>query len=345
MFRHQHLPRVPLLAVAFGLAVAAAPADGWSQDRTTQERIERLERDLNMLQRQVYRGGPSPVIPGDPGAAVNAQIRMDRIETQMRDLTGQIEEFINRLEQLRQRVEQIYADFDMRIGTGTAAGASPLASAGPRPPPPPPRPPRQFAAEQPQGADDEPALRHQPAGSPGFPLPPGAAVPPPAGPPPVYGTLTPPGTPAPGPELTSVAPAARPPVGEALPSGSTTDQYNYAFGLLKQADYPAAETALKAFIEQHPKDPMAGNAQYWLGETYYTRNRFLEAASAFAEGYKRWPKSPKAADDLLKLGMSLSRANQKQNACLAFAQLDRDFPNPGAAIKERAAGEKKHLGC
>ena len=114
---------------------------------------------------------------------------------------------------------------------------------------------------------------------------------------------------------------------------------------MKQADYPAAEAALKAFVEQHPTDPMAGNAQYWLGETYYTRDRFLEAASAFAEGYKRYPKSTKAADDLLKLAMSLRRANQKQNACLALAQLDRDFPKPGAAIKDHAAAEKKRLAC
>jgi TolA-binding protein len=71
----------------------------------------------------------------------------------------------------------------------------------------------------------------------------------------------------------------------------------------------------------------------------------MEAASAFAEGYKRYPKSAKAADGLLKLGMSLARANQKQNACLALAQLDHDFPNPGAAIKQHAAAEKKRLGC
>ena len=114
---------------------------------------------------------------------------------------------------------------------------------------------------------------------------------------------------------------------------------------MKQADYPNAEAALKAFIEQHPKDPMAGNAQYWLGETYYTRNRYLEAASAFAEGYKRYPKSAKAPDNLLKLGMALGRANQKDNACLAFRQLDHDFPNPGASVKERAVAEKKRLGC
>ena len=99
------------------------------------------------------------------------------------------------------------------------------------------------------------------------------------------------------------------------------------------------------FVAQHPKDPLAGSAQYWLGETYYTRGRYAEAASAFAEGYKNYPKGTKAADDLLKLGMSLARANQKQNACVAFAQLDHDFPLPGAAIRDRATVEKKRLGC
>ena len=72
---------------------------------------------------------------------------------------------------------------------------------------------------------------------------------------------------------------------------------------------------------------------------------YTEAASAFAEGYKNYPKGAKAPDDLLKLAMSLARASQKQNACVAFAQLDRDFPHPGSAIKERATAEKKRLGC
>jgi tol-pal system protein YbgF len=133
--------------------------------------------------------------------------------------------------------------------------------------------------------------------------------------------------------------------GGALPPGSASDQYNFAFGLIKQADYPAAEEAFRSFLLQHPNDALAGNAQYWLGETYYQRERFADAASAFAEGYKRYPKGGKAADELLKLGMSLARANQKQNACLAFAQLDHNFPNPGSAIRERAGAEKKRIGC
>src|SRR5947207_8174668 len=128
MFRHRPLPRAPLLAAALGLALAAAPGASWGQDRSSQERLDRLERDLNMLQRQVYRGGSPPVIGGD--AAVGAQIRMDRLDAQMRDLTGHVEEFVNQLEQLRQRVEQINADLDLRIGS-SAAGNTPLAANAP----------------------------------------------------------------------------------------------------------------------------------------------------------------------------------------------------------------------
>jgi tol-pal system protein YbgF len=161
------------------------------------------------------------------------------------------------------------------------------------------------------------------------------------------GTLTPPAAAHTRTELTTAANSGpfRPPSERSFPGGSASEQYNVAFGLLRHADYPAAEEALRAFVAQHPKDPLAGSAQYWLGETYYARGMYSEAASAFAEGYKNYPKGAKAPDDVLKLAMSLARANQKQNACIAFAQLDREFPNPGSAIKERAMVEKKRLGC
>src|SRR6266576_2900480 len=320
MFRHSLLP-CACFGVALGIA-AALPIPAHSQDRSTYDRLDRLERDLNMLQRQVYRGGPAPVPGGgDPGVAMNAELRMDRIETQMRELTGRVEEFMNQFDRLRQRLEQVNGDPETRLGQ-MPPGSGGYAAGGPPPPLPRPRGSTGPGRELP----DPGALAGGPL------MPPG---------PPDAGPLAPPGVPGAGPELAAAAPStARP-----MPSGSTSEQYNHAFGLLKQADYPAAETALKSFVEQHPNDPMAGNAQYWLGETYYTRGRYAEAASAFAEGYKRYPKSSKAADELLKLGMALARANQKQNACIALTQLDHDFPAPGAAIKERASTEKKRLGC
>jgi tol-pal system protein YbgF len=130
-----------------------------------------------------------------------------------------------------------------------------------------------------------------------------------------------------------------------MPSDSASAQYNSAFGLLRQADYADAEEAFRSFVQQHPNSGLAGNAQYWLGESYYARGRYDDAAIAFAEGYKRYPKGPKASETLLKLGMALGRANQKQNACIAFGQLDHDFPHASSPVKERAAAEKKRYGC
>jgi tol-pal system protein YbgF len=344
MFRQSLLPRA-CFGVALGLAVVAPTAPARSQDRLTLERLDRVERDLNMLQRQVYRGAPAPMMSGDPGGGAGGEVRMDRLEQQMRELTGRVEEFVNQIEQLRQRVEQINGDVETRFGQTPSTSGSYAAAT-----PPPPRPPRsggpgrQPPAEPPGSGPLALAPPAPPAGGPaGSLLPPDPGAPS-SGPTPIFNTLTPPGSPPAQPDLAG-ADVPRPPTERMLPSGSAGEQYNYAFGLLKQADYPAAEAALKSFVEQHPRDPMAGNAQYWLGETYYTRGRYIEAASAFAEGYKRYPKGSKAPDELLKLGMSLARANQKQNACVALAQLDHDFPSAGAAIKDRASAEKKRLGC
>lgn len=344
MFRRQLLP-CACLALALGAAALAAAAPAQGQDSTTEERLDRLERDLNMLQREVYGGAPPPpaamVAPGS-GATVDLEVRMERLEQQMRDLTGRVEEIGNRVDQLRQRIEQINSDVDMRLGLvpGAATAANPPGA-------PPGMP------------SDQPDLAGAPPAAPPFPPPIGAAgsLPPPAsstapsapgsgGPTPIFGTLTPPGAaPPPPPRPVAAATPPKPAPAAARPADSPEAQFNYAFKLVRKAEYPAAETALRTFVEQHPKDQLAGSAQYWLGETYYERGRYLDAAAAFAEGYRRWPKGPKAADDLLKLGMSLARANQKQNACLAFSQLDQDFPRPGTAVRQRVVAERHRLGC
>src|SRR5262249_57187186 len=104
-----------------------------------------------------------------------------------------------------------------------------------------------------------------------------------------------------------------PPVNSRLPTGSASDQYNFALSFIKQADYPAAEDAFRAFVQQHPDHSLAGNAQYWLGETYYARHKYAEAASAFAEGYKRYLKGADAAETFFKVGMSRDRHESETN--------------------------------
>src|SRR5712675_2824553 len=132
MFRHS-LSRYACFGVALGLAAAAPLVPARGQDRSTMERLDRVERDLNMLQRQVYRGGPAPMAGGDPGGAVNTEIRMDRMETQMRDLTGRVEEFMNQVERLRQRVDQVNGDIEARVSQAPPVSGS-YAAANPPPP-------------------------------------------------------------------------------------------------------------------------------------------------------------------------------------------------------------------
>ena len=326
------------LSLAVSLVPAIAPDIARAQDRSTESRLDRIERDLNMLQRQVYRGAPTssgaPMTNNGANAA-DIEVRMERVESQMRDLTGRVEEVANGLDQLKQRVEQINSDIDVRFSemSGTAsAGAAPA-----RPGAPPPR------------GGDTTKFAGAPAGPmPPGSMPPGTVVPPPAaggGLTPIFNTLTPPGTAPvtpPSPPPSAVAPAR---TEGGLPRGSANQQFNYAFGLVKQADYSGAEAALKAFIEAHPNDPLAAKAQYWLGQTYFQRNKYMEAASAFADGYKRYPKGEKAPENLLYLGVSLAKADQKKNACVALAQLDQAFPHAAAAVKERANAERKRLGC
>ena len=330
MVRRPNLrPLRPILSLALATIVLASPA-ARAQERGIADRLDRLERELGMLQRQIYHGGS--------GGAVETELRMDRLETQMRELTGRLEDAVNGVEQLRRRLEQINNDIELRFSQGQAlpksAHPNEHASAGVTDSGPGSQLAMRGAAPVGSGRSPRP---------PADVMPPGTVVPPPPDRPSGPGTLTPPGVTLGGSD--SVAGNFRPPSAGALPPRSASDQYNAAFGLLKKADYSAAEGALKEFMAKYPNDALAGSAQYWLGETYYARARYPEAASAFAEGYKKYPKGVKAADDLLKLGMALARANQKQNACVAFAQLDHDFPHPGNAIKETAVAEKKRLGC
>jgi tol-pal system protein YbgF len=148
-----------------------------------------------------------------------------------------------------------------------------------------------------------------------------------------------------GPSAAQAAPPSANASAASAGAASAQDQYNAAFSLLRQARYEDAEQALRGFVQQHPKDTLAPAAQYWLGETFYVRKDYTNAAAAFADGYEKYPKSPKGPDFLLKLGMSLANAGQKDNACRAYQRLDHDYPQASGEIRDRSGAEKKRLGC
>ena len=123
------------------------------------------------------------------------------------------------------------------------------------------------------------------------------------------------------------------------------NSYETAYGYLLQQDYGAAQKAFSDFLARYPNDRLAGNAQYWLGETYYVRGQYRPAASAFLKGYKNYAKSQKAPDSLLKLAMSLNKLGQKDAACSSFSELSTRFPRAPSRISNKARAEKRRAGC
>ncbi len=137
---------------------------------------------------------------------------------------------------------------------------------------------------------------------------------------------------------------AHPPAGAAAAAGG--DQlYHDAFKLLQDGDYAGAEKGFKAFVQRNPQHVLAGNAQYWLGETYYARRDYQNAMAAFAEGFKVYKASPKGPDNLLKLGITLAALGRKSDACSVFARFNQDYPRATDLQKRRIDQERQKNGC
>jgi tol-pal system protein YbgF len=130
------------------------------------------------------------------------------------------------------------------------------------------------------------------------------------------------------------------------PNSAAGDQlYHDAFKMLQDGDYAGAEKAFKTFVQRNPQHVLAGNAQYWLGETYYARHDYQNAMVAFAEGYKVYKTSPKGPDNLLKLGITLTALGKKSDACAVFARFNQDYPRATDLQKRRVEQERQRAHC
>lgn len=130
-----------------------------------------------------------------------------------------------------------------------------------------------------------------------------------------------------------------------LPKGTAAERYNYAYSMLLNVHLPEAEAAFKEFLAEHADDALAGNAQYWLGETYYTQNKLTEAAQTFLAGLQRFPKSSKAPDTMLKLGITLGKMGQKEKACATYSEMAKLFTSLRPQVRKRMQREISVAGC
>tara|TARA_B110000008_G_scaffold254178_1_gene269955 strand:- start:339 stop:1316 length:978 start_codon:yes stop_codon:yes gene_type:complete len=129
------------------------------------------------------------------------------------------------------------------------------------------------------------------------------------------------------------------------PEKEPKDVYQRAYNMLSKGNYEAAEVAFIKFIKDYSDHSLTSNAYYWLGESFYVRKKYIQAAQNFAAGYKRFPKGSKASAQLLKLGISLYALNKNKEACSTFAKLNKEFTDLPLSISSRAKTYKEKLEC
>jgi tol-pal system protein YbgF len=248
-----------------------------------------------------------------PDQLAQYEVRLGQLEEEIRRLTGRVEQLEHDQQTLNARFDKLVGDLDQRLRAVEQGSPpkAPMAAVAPKSTPTPPAtsPSGQILGAPPQDLGQLPQS--------------------------VVNALPPPPAVAPAPKTT--------PKTTALPA---QQQYDSAMELLRAGDYAGAETALQAFVNQHPDHQLAPSAAYWLAETYYVRKNYAAAAAAFARNYRTYGKSAtKAPDNLLKLGMSLEGLGEKEKACLSYTELAKEFPDAPANIREALARERARAEC
>ena len=288
------------------VVLLALPVDGAAQSGDVSSRLNRLENEIDTLNRAVYRGEkpPTPLYneaPQPAGGARDAaqtEIRLQQMETQLRDLTGRLEKQTFEINKLRQQVEIL-----------------------------------SLPVAKPQSAEVERDNALPRVGQPAQPVTPQI----------VESQNKPLDLGFVPPEPTGMKQAI--PGGNDSGVLQVNAGYEAAFANLKAKKYEEAEKGFESFLTAHPDHVLAANAKYWLGETYYVQGEYKQAAKSFAEGFQKYPDSAKAPDILLKLGKSLARMEKVSDACVALGQVSKKFPVGHDNVVVLANQEREQLGC
>lgn len=307
------LQKAAILGVSF-VCVITAPVQAQSK-QDLQNRIEQLESEFQTLSRAIYKGSDRV---GPLKTMADAQALVQKVEANMRNFQGQLEELSHRLDQLTQQHKNEkeatrlqFEDTNQAI-QGLQKATTLLVEQL--------RLIRQSDRETalPKVSDlvGKPAAKAARSTSPALTNAPVSSA--------------------------SVKPVNAQP---SLSQPGALAQYEAAFSLLKKGQYNSAQLHFENFLTNNPGHMLVSNAKYWLGETHYVRADFTQAARIFAEGFQAHPKGAKAPDNLLKLGLSLHALGKNDDACLALKQIGSVFPSGAGAVSARASQERKRIGC
>ncbi len=347
------LARLAVLVPMAAAIAAGTPAHAQQQDvRDLVDRVERLERDLNILQSQFYRSqagnssgasqGAGATVINSPAANLSGDAysqldqRLSALEDQIRTITGQLEKAGHDTSELSAKIDRMQSDNDIRfkeleqkVGSGAPAAANSQPAAGNAPAQAGGAGQQQASAQQQPAAGKDKEEWNPTMGSPPHPL----------------GQMPEADLRKLEPKNTDAAAAQQQAAAATAAPKTPQEQYDAAFALLRNNDNEGATKAFQAFVAQHPKDPLAGNATFWIGQIAFSQGKFEQAAPIFFDAYSKYPKSAKAGESLLKVGLSMSNLNKKREACAALARFTTEFPDAAEGLKRQGAAEKQKLGC
>jgi tol-pal system protein YbgF len=385
MIRLKSLTPAALALLLTGLSCVQADERPASPGAVS-ERLEALERDASGFLSHIFGSGRvERRITTAQAAPTDLIVRLEQLESQIRQLTGLIEELQFRNHQLEQQLRRMQEDVDFRLQEEGRRGP-------PRPAQTltlPPAGPRVVTAEPPQRRSDVFDPRENPT-APGAPrplgsiraapspLPPGPAADPDADPPADPPVGVPGGRAAGAPlDLSTLSDAAAaddpdgatggaatgasepllpppPPRNPSAtgaryatlpPSASPKDAYDLAYGYLLRKDYALAEDSFREFLKRHPNDRMAPDAHYWLGESLFQRQRYRDAAEFFLTVSTKYEKSNRGPEAMLRLGQSLAALKEKEAACATFIEVSRKYPRAAPGVKQAVEREQKRVRC
>ncbi|QFU15478.1 tol-pal system protein YbgF [Microvirga thermotolerans] len=299
--------------------------------------------------------------------AAEAIVRLNRLENQFRQMSGQLEQLQHENQVVKEQLRRFQEDVEYRFQEGRGGKAPPAATPS-RPAPAPAQPQRRSDVFDPSEAPGAPGAP-RPLGT----TPPSAPLTADAGQPlPLPGNR---GAQVPGQQLSgigelieeeegamdaapldinpsgrtaaipSTVPVPRGPSVAATSIGDPRADFETAYGYFAQQRYDDAEMAFRRFLQSNPRDKLVPEAAYWLGETYLQRNRYREAAEQFLNVSTEHPNAARAPEALLKLGVSLNGLGARDRACAVFAELDRKYPQASAAVRQASEREQRRSKC
>jgi tol-pal system protein YbgF len=248
--------------------------------------------------------------------AADLVVRTGRLENQVRQLSGQLEQVQFENRQLKDQLRKFQEDVEVRFSEQRGGSRPPAASQ-----PPAMAPPVKRSDGVPSGAKSSPSIA-------------GLIAEEQDGPTPL--------------DLNSVGKANPPKTSTSIAATGTGDaraDYEAAYAYLLQKQYEQAEMGFRQFIQSHPRARLAPDAAYWLGETYFQRNRHREGAEQFLKVTTDHASAAKAPDAMLRLGQSLSALGAKEQACSTFAELGRKYPQASPGVRQGSEREMTRNKC